>query len=88
MARAPSKNLHVPLPDELHRRLRALSNDQGRPATEIAREAIDRWVSEERRRIVHDELQEYANRVAGTKDDLDEALEETGVESLRALSDE
>lgn len=41
MPKPVNKNLHVPLSEPLYRRLRAEAERERRPATEIAREAID-----------------------------------------------
>ena len=46
----------------------------GRPATALAREAIETWVEERQRQAVHDPIVEYAATMAGSAADLDEAL--------------
>lgn len=82
MAKTDMKNLHVPLPQPLYRRLRAEAKRANRPATALAREAIDLWLVEQYRTSVHDEIASYARIVAGTPDDLDPDLEAASVERL------
>jgi len=82
MPKTDMKNLHVPLPQPLYRRLRAEAKRANRPATALAREAIDLWLVERYRTSVHDEIASYARIVAGTSDDLDPDLEAASVEHL------
>ena len=76
------KNFHVPLPVDLYQRLRKSARSAGRPATELAREAIALWLEQRRRESLHQALSEYTKRWAGTDGDLDEKLEAAGVEHL------
>ena len=82
MAKA-TKNLHVPLPEALYAELRLAAEKSGRPATEIARDAIDRWLAEQRRTALRAAIADYAAENAGTRADLDRDLERAGVEHLR-----
>jgi predicted transcriptional regulator len=82
MSAAVSRNLHVPLPAALHRRLRIEAERSHRPATELAREAIDHWLSERQRAAVHEAISAYAAEHAGTTADLDPTLEAATVEHL------
>lgn len=82
MPKTEMKNLHVPLPQPLYRRLRAEAKRANRPATVLVREAIDFWLAEQYRASVHDEIACYARNVAGTSDDLDPDLEAASVEQL------
>ena len=82
MVKALSKNLHVPLPEPLYRRLRTESERTRRPATDLAREAIDRWLAEQQRRLLHDAIGAYAHAAAGTPDDLDKGMEAAALEHL------
>lgn len=82
MANASVKNLHVPLPEPLYRRLRTEADRTRRPATALAREAIGRWLAERRRRLLHDAIRAYAEGTAGTRDDLDPDLEAASIASL------
>jgi hypothetical protein len=78
------RNFHVPLPDSLYMKLRKEAGRIGRPATELAREAIARWLRLRQRQALHDAIAEYASEHAGTGVDLDEELEAAGVEELEA----
>jgi predicted transcriptional regulator len=82
MAGRSIRNLHVPLSEPLHQRLRAEAARAGRPATTLAREAIEAWIEERRRRAIHDAIAEYAEEMAGSPADLDEVLEKASVEHL------
>ncbi len=82
MPKTDMKNLHVPLPQPLYRRLRAEAKRANRPATVLVREAIDLWLAEQHRASVHAEIASYARNVAGTADDLDPNLEAASVEHL------
>lgn len=81
MKKAAIANLHVPLPGPLHQRLRAEATRSGRPATTLAREAIEAWIREREREQVSEAITEYATREAGISD-LDPDLERAGVDHL------
>ena len=74
-------NLHVPLPPDLHRELRAESERSGQPLTELARQAIRELLQRRMRDALHREIAAYASAAAGT-DDLDQRLEEASIEHL------
>ncbi|MGD0089763.1 MAG: hypothetical protein ABSE73_07570 [Planctomycetota bacterium] len=76
------KNLHVPLPEPLHRELRAAAARERRPATDLARQAIDTWLAERRRKLVYEALRKYAQEMAGSSADLDPQLEAAGLANL------
>ncbi len=82
MAVRATRNLHVPLSEPLHERLRAEATRSGRPATTLAREAIEAWIEERQRHAVHDAIAEYAGEMAGSPADLDEDFEKASVEHL------
>lgn len=82
MPEAAKKNLHVPLPPELHRALKRQSKQLGTPTTSLAREAIEEWLERRRKAEIAQQLREYALAVAGTEDDLDEALASAAEEEL------
>lgn len=82
MSAKAKRNLHVPLPEPLHEKLRREAARSGLPATVLAREAIEAWLEERRRLEVHDAVAEYAKEMAGGPADLDEELERAGVEHL------
>jgi len=77
------RNLHVPLPAPLHQRLQAEATRSKRPPTRLAREAIEAWVEEREREVVHEAIATYANEMAGTPADLDEDLAHAALEHLR-----
>lgn len=37
-------NINIPVPDELHRRLRVAAAEDGRRMTEVVREALSEWL--------------------------------------------
>lgn len=80
---AAPRHLNLPLDEDLYQRLRAEAERTGRPATRIAREAIELFLEEARRAAVHEAIASYAAAAAGTSDDLDPELEEAAVEFLR-----
>ena len=82
MANAARRNLHVPLQEDLYRRLREESKRSMRPATELAREALEAWLRERRKAAIHAEIAAYAAECAGSLADLDPVLEAAGLESL------
>ena len=85
MLKTAMKNLHVPLPETLYLELRAEADRERRPATEVARQAIDDWLAERKRKQIYDALQEYARKMAGTGVDLDPELEASGIECLLSI---
>ena len=85
MTTQTTRNLHVPLPDPMYRRLRIEAQRTNRPATEIAREAIDIWLVEQQRKLLHESVAEYARDAAGSQADLDEHLEAAAIETLLAI---
>jgi hypothetical protein len=82
MKAAATSNFHLPLPREVRDMLREEAERSGRPATAIAREALTEWLRERRRRLLREEIAAYAAACAGTSADLDEDLEEAGLELL------
>lgn len=78
-----TRNLHVPLSEELHAELRSAAAKSGRPATELARDAIGRWLAERRRATRREEVAAYAAANAGTDVDLDRDLERAALSHLR-----
>ena len=81
------KNLHVPLPNDLKDELRTEAERSGRPATEIARDAIRLFLRQCRRQALREEIAAYARSVAGTAADLDPALEDSALEVLDSLDE-
>ena len=78
------RNFHLPLPEELYRRLRSEARAAKQPATVVARHAIDAWLRQRRRTAIHEAIAAYAAKAAGTLDDLDPALEAASLEHLAA----
>ena len=64
------RNFHVPLPENVYDALGEEAAALGRPATVIAREAIEAWLRERRRASVHEAIAAYAAKHAGTTADL------------------
>ena len=73
-------NFHVPLPEPVYTRLRDLAQRQHRPATQLAKLAVEYWLEEQERLAVHEEIAAYAMQQAGSVDDLDEELESASLE--------
>jgi hypothetical protein len=76
------KNFHVPLPQQTYDHLRIAAERAQVPATTLAREAIDSWLRQERRKARYDAIAAYAAEAAGTDLDLDAELEAVGIEHL------
>jgi hypothetical protein len=73
------KNFHLPLPEQTYLALRAEAERTGVPATTLAREAVDWWLRQQRRKVRHDAIAAYAAEVAGTSLDLDHGLESAAI---------
>ena len=82
MARASMTNFHLPLPSELYTELKVEAARVHRPATELARLALEEWLKQRQRQAVHDEIAAFAKEYAGTDLDLDPDLEAAGIECL------
>ena len=79
------RNFHLPLPEEIYVDLRAQAERLNRPATAVAREAIEAWLRHCRKLSRHQAISEYAREFAGTECDLDAELEAAAVEHLVRL---
>jgi hypothetical protein len=77
------RNFHLPLPREVYDALRDAAAAAGRPATVVAREAIEAWLAERRRMVMREAIASYAARHGGTSVDLDPDLETAALEILR-----
>jgi predicted transcriptional regulator len=82
MESTPLHNFHLPLADDLYLSLRETAKRLSRPATELVREALARWLEEEKRDALHRAISEYAAAHAGTPADLDEGMEKASIEHL------
>ena len=85
MPKPRRRNFHLPLPDDLYASLRREAARAGRPATELAREAIKALIRV-RRRALDAAVVAFASDAAGTPADLDVDMEAAAIEHL--LSDE
>ena len=79
------QNFHLPLPDGLYQGLRSTAKRLGKPATRVAREALEAWLREERAAAIHEQITVYARKTAGTAHDLDKNLEDSAVANLLTL---
>ncbi|HKH44681.1 MAG TPA: hypothetical protein VKM72_08465 [Thermoanaerobaculia bacterium] len=52
----------------------------GEPATTLARKALGDWLSQQKRKRLHEEIAAFAEAHAGTDLDLDEDLERAGLD--------
>ena len=74
------RNFHLPLPEPTYRRLRDAARQAKQPATALARSAIESWLRQERKAMLHEAIATYAARMAGTRADLDPELEIASLE--------
>jgi hypothetical protein len=79
---ASLSNFHLPLPPDLHEMLHDEARRSGQPATTLAREALQSWLTQRRRQRLHEEIAAWAAEHAGTALDLDRDLEHAGLEAL------
>ena len=77
-------NFHLPLPTDVYEGLRETARRLRVPATQLARQAVEEWLRQQRVNAVHEELVSYTRQHAGTAADLDEQLEEAAADHLRA----
>jgi hypothetical protein len=80
---APIRNFHLPLPEPTYRRLRDAAERTNQPATTLARYAIEAWLRQHRRAMVREDIARFAAETAGSREDLDEALEAASLEEWR-----
>ena len=76
------KNFHLPLPDQTYLDLRSAAESAKVPATALARQAIDAWLTAQAKQSRHDAIAAYAKRMAATEFDLDPDLEAAGLEVI------
>ncbi len=77
------RNFHLPLPADVYEALRGEAARLRKPATVVAREAIEEWLRERRRSVVREAIATYTARQAGTTADLDPSLEGASLELWR-----
>ncbi len=80
------RNFHLPLPDEVYRDLREEATRSSRPATALARQAIELWLHHRRRVARHEAIAAFAAEHAGSPLDLDTELEAASLEHLLATN--
>ncbi len=85
MVTAVTKNFHLPMPVALYTCLREAAARAGTPATDVAREAIQAWLNEDRRRQQRTELADFVEANAGSAWDLDPQWEAAGLETTAKL---
>lgn len=78
-------NFHVPLPEDVYHQLREEAQRLHQPATQIARHAIEGWLQDQRRGLLHEAIRAYAQEQAGSRADLDADLEAAAAEHLADL---
>ena len=78
-------NFHIPLPDPIYQRLKSVAKRQHKPATQLAKQALESWLDEQERLALHEEIATYAAAIAGTVDDLDESIETVTLEHLHDM---
>jgi len=76
------RNFHIPLPEETYSDLRAEAARTRRPATTLARQAIELWLRQRRKAARHEAIAAFAAECAGTPFDLDLDLEAASIEHL------
>ncbi len=79
----PVRNFHLPLPEPLYRQLQDVAARAQRPATAVARYAIECWLRHQRRTAVREAIAAYAADLAGSRHDLDPDLEAASIEVWR-----
>jgi hypothetical protein len=84
---ADMRNFHLPLPDEVYSGLRAEAERTSKPATALAREAIELWLRHRRKLARHEAIAEFASEHAGSHWDLDTDLEIASTEHLIATDE-
>ena len=85
MSGASKKNLHVPLPPELHAGLKSQAQRVGEPVTVLARRAIEEHLTRLQREQLAEAIGAYADAMAGSGVDLDEDFEAGALEAWEDL---
>jgi len=81
------RNFHLPLPEEVYRDLREEAVRTSRPATALARQAIELWLRHRRKVARHEAIAAFAAENAGSPLDLDSELEAASLEHLLAAQE-
>lgn len=82
MAETSMKKMHLPLPPEMHARLKRESEASGMPTTVLARQAVIDWLERRERERIAEELRAFALEHAGSELDLDEEFEDAAHETF------
>ena len=82
------RNFHLSLPDEVYRDLREEAARSSRPATALARQAIELWLHHRRKVARHEAIAAFAAEHAGTPLDLDAGLEAATIDHLLATENQ
>lgn len=75
MSDTAMKKIHLPLPPDMHARLKRESDASGTPTTALAREAVTEWLDRRDRERVSAQLRVFALENSGSELDLDEDFE-------------
>ena len=76
------RNFHLPLPERLYIRLKSEAERARKPATTVARQALEDWLTRKERDALSDAITAYATEMAGTEADLDPVLETAAIDCL------
>ena len=76
------RNFHFSLDEHLYERLHRAAARLEKPATQLAREALEVALADWERLALHKSIAEYAASVAGTPQDLDPPLARAAAEHL------
>lgn len=82
MPQLEMRNFHLPLPDEVYQDLRQEAERSSKPATVLARQAIELWLRQRRKLERHRAIAAFAAEHAGTSLDLDSELESASIAHL------
>lgn len=77
------RNFHIPLPEDVYRMLRDEAASVKRPATVLARHAIEAWLRQKKKAALREAVAAYAAAYAGSGADFDPALEAASLELWR-----
>ncbi len=75
-------HLHLPLSEELSNRLRRVAQCTKQSSTTLAREAINLFLKDQEKKLLHQQIASYAAACAGTKEDIDKELEAASISVL------
>jgi len=81
------RNFHLPLPDDVYTDLRAEAQRTSKPATALARQAIELWLRHRRKVARHEAISTFATKHGGGPLDIDTELEKSSAEYLLATTE-